>query len=58
MLDDIGIPSGSFNLAFGDGSLTDVQDGEILVSLNENHHPTAGVPARSCARCCMRSFRM
>ena len=40
MLDDIGIPSGSFNLAFGDGSLTDVQDGEILVSLKEKHHPT------------------
>ncbi len=41
MLDDIGIPNGSFNLAFGDGSLTDVQDGEILVSLNEGHRPTA-----------------
>jgi len=40
MLDDIGIPNGSFNLAFGDGSLTDVQDGEILVSLHEKHHPT------------------
>ena len=41
VLDDIGIPNGSFNLAFGDGSLTDVQDGEILVSMSENHHPTA-----------------
>jgi len=42
ILDDIGVPNGSFNLAFGDGSLTDVQDGEILVSLNEEHHkPTA-----------------
>ena len=41
MLDDIGIPNGNFNLAFGDGSLTDVQDGEILVSLNEGHKPTA-----------------
>jgi CzcA family heavy metal efflux pump len=40
VLDDIGIPNGSFNLAFGDGSLTDVQDGEILVSLTEDHHPT------------------
>ncbi len=40
VLDDIGIPSGSFNLAFGDGSLTDVQDGEILVSLSREHHPT------------------
>ena len=41
MLDDIGIPNGSFNLAFGDGSLTDVQDGEVLVSLKEGHRPTA-----------------
>ena len=41
VLDDIGIPNGSFNLAFGDGSLTDVQDGEILVSLKEGHRPTA-----------------
>ncbi len=41
VIDDIGVPNGSFNLAFGDGSLTDVQDGEILVSLNEDHHPTA-----------------
>lgn len=41
VIDNIGVPNGSFNLAFGDGSLTDVQDGEILVALNEHHHPTA-----------------
>ncbi|HEX7158173.1 MAG TPA: efflux RND transporter permease subunit, partial [Edaphobacter sp.] len=41
VLDNIGIPNGSFNLAFGDGTLADVQDGEILVSLNEGHRPTA-----------------
>ena len=40
ILDDIGILAGGFNLAFGDGSLTDVQDGEVLVSLNEGHRPT------------------
>ncbi len=40
VLDNIGIPSGTFNLAFGDGSLTDVQDGEVLVALTEKHHPT------------------
>jgi len=40
ILDDIGIPAGSFNLAFGDGSLTDVQDGEVLVALSEKHRPT------------------
>ena len=33
VLDNIGLPNGGFNLAFGDGSLTDVQDGEILVAL-------------------------
>jgi multidrug efflux pump subunit AcrB len=42
VLDDIGIPNGSFNLAFGDGSLVDVQDGEVLVSLKEGHKPTEG----------------
>ena len=47
VLDDIGVPNGSFNLAFGDGSLTDVQDGEILVSLDQEHHkPTAMYRAR------------
>jgi multidrug efflux pump subunit AcrB len=41
VLDNIGVPSG-FNLAFGDGALTDVQDGEILVSMDPEHHkPTA-----------------
>jgi CzcA family heavy metal efflux pump len=46
VLDDIGIPNGAFNLAFGDGSLTDVQDGEILVALTEKHHPTANYRER------------
>ena len=46
VIDNMGVPNGSFNLAFGDGSLTDVQDGEIIVSLNEHHHPTAGYRAR------------
>ncbi len=46
VLDDIGIPNGSFNLAYGDGSLTDVQDGEILVALDEKHHPTEGYRQR------------
>jgi multidrug efflux pump subunit AcrB len=46
VIDDIGIPNGSFNLAFGDGSLTDVQDGEILVALKPGHHPTADYRAQ------------
>ena len=46
IVDNMGVPNGSFNLAFGDGSLTDVQDGEVIVSLTEKHHPTAGYRAK------------
>ncbi len=46
ILDNMGVPNGSFNLAFGDGSLTDVQDGEIIVSLTKEHHPTARYRAK------------
>ncbi len=49
VLDDIGIPNGAFNLAFGDGSLTDVQDGEILVALNRETPSHAALP-RTAAR--------
>jgi multidrug efflux pump subunit AcrB len=42
MLDNIGLPVSGINLAVGDNSNIGECDGEILVSLNENHHPTAG----------------
>ena len=42
MLDNIGLPVSGINLAFGDGSTIGESDGEILVALNDNHHPTAG----------------
>ncbi|HVT89804.1 MAG TPA: efflux RND transporter permease subunit [Tepidisphaeraceae bacterium] len=42
IIDNIGIPNSSINLALSDGSMIGPADGEILVSLNENHHPTAG----------------
>jgi multidrug efflux pump subunit AcrB len=42
MLANIGLPVSGINLAFGDNSTIGESDGEILVSLNENHHPTAG----------------
>jgi len=42
ILDNIGVPSVPFNLAFGDSSTVGSSDGEILVSLHEDHHPTAG----------------
>jgi len=42
MLANIGLPVSGINLAFGDNSTIGESDGEILVALNENHHPTAG----------------
>jgi multidrug efflux pump subunit AcrB len=41
MLDNIGLPVSGINLSFSDGATIGESDGEILVSLNENHHPTA-----------------
>ena len=39
--DIIGIPNSSINLSLSDGSLASPADGEILVSLNAEHQPTA-----------------
>ena len=42
IIDNIGIPTGGFNLAFGDSPTIGVSDGDILISLDpENHGPTA-----------------
>ena len=46
ILDDIGLPGGGINLAFSDSSTIGVSDGEILVSLKENHTPTLEVERR------------
>jgi multidrug efflux pump subunit AcrB len=40
LLDNMGIPNSSINLSYSDGSVMSPADGEILVSLNENHPPT------------------
>ncbi|MGD1276419.1 MAG: efflux RND transporter permease subunit [Tepidisphaeraceae bacterium] len=40
LLDNIGIPNSSINLALSDMSLMSAADGEILISLNPRHHPT------------------
>jgi multidrug efflux pump subunit AcrB len=40
IIDNIGLPARSYNLAFTDGSTIGVNDGLILVSLNEGHPPT------------------
>ncbi len=41
MIDNIGLPGSGINLSSGDVSTIGEADGEILVSLNEHHHPTA-----------------
>ena len=41
ILDNIGIPNSGINLALSDGSQISPADGEILIALNEDHHPTA-----------------
>jgi len=40
VVDNIGLPARSYNLAFSDGSTIGVNDGIILVSLKEGHAPT------------------
>lgn len=39
-MDNIGLPSIGINLAYSDSATVGLSDGEILVSLNENHRPT------------------
>jgi multidrug efflux pump subunit AcrB len=41
IVDNIGLPARSYNLAFSDGSTIGVNDGLILVALKEGHVPTA-----------------
>jgi multidrug efflux pump subunit AcrB len=41
ILDNIGLPQRTYNLAFTDGTAIGVNDGQILISLNEDHEPTA-----------------
>jgi len=36
----IGIPNSGINLSLSDGSQISPADGEILIALNEEHHPT------------------
>ncbi len=38
IIDNIGIPNGGFNLAFGDNPTLGVADGDILISLNQEEH--------------------
>jgi multidrug efflux pump subunit AcrB len=40
ILDNIGLPSNNYNLAYSDGSFVAYYDGQILISLKEGHAPT------------------
>jgi multidrug efflux pump subunit AcrB len=41
IVDNIGVPARSYNWAFADGTSIAVNDGVIMVALNEGHAPTA-----------------
>lgn len=41
IIDNIGIPNSGINLALSDGSLMSSADGEMLITLEEHHAPTA-----------------
>jgi multidrug efflux pump subunit AcrB len=41
IVDNIGVPARSYNWAFSDGTTIAVNDGVIMVALNEGHAPTA-----------------
>jgi multidrug efflux pump subunit AcrB len=40
ILDNIGVPPGGFNLAFGDNTVIGENDGDILISMTPDHAPT------------------
>jgi CzcA family heavy metal efflux pump len=41
IVDNIGLPVSSINTIYNNSGLIGYQDGDIFISLNENHHPTA-----------------
>ncbi len=43
ILDNIGLPASNYNLAFSDGSTVALNDGQIMVSLKEDHPSTLGI---------------
>src|SRR5450631_1529595 len=46
MLDNIGLPYSGINIALSDSATVGPMDGEILISLNQQHTPTAKLIAR------------
>ena len=65
IIDNIGLPNGSTNLAYGDNPTLGVSDGDILISLNAEEHGSTAVytdrlrktPARAVSRTCCSSSR-
>jgi multidrug efflux pump subunit AcrB len=45
MLDNIGLPYSGINIALSDSATVGPMDGEILISLNKEHAPTAAITA-------------
>ena len=50
MMDNIGIPVSTINLSYNDSGILGTGDGDILVSLQPEHRPTAGYVNRLRAR--------
>ncbi|RAK60551.1 AcrB/AcrD/AcrF family protein [Phenylobacterium hankyongense] len=46
VIDNIGIPNSGINMVYNNSGIIGPQDGDILISLNEGHHPTAGYVKR------------
>jgi CzcA family heavy metal efflux pump len=42
IVDNIGLPTSSINTVYNNSGMIGYQDGDIYVSLDEKHHPTAG----------------
>lgn len=50
ILDNIGLPARTYNLAFTDGSTIGVNDGVIQIELTDGHEPTAAIIANLRAK--------
>ena len=50
ILDNIGLPYSGINIALSDSATVGPMDGEILISLNKEHTPTAAAHGRSSPR--------
>ena len=51
ILDNIGLPYSGINISLSDSATVGPMDGEILISLNEKHSPTAALTAMLVASC-------